>query len=358
MDVFHTMKVVFFVIFITLYGVCSAAKDPSTVINAIYQFGDSVSDTGNTFHEAPGVGCSKAPYGVTYFGHPTGRCSDGLLIVDYLTQAFKLPFLKPYLDKSNNVSNGVNFAVAGSTALDLKSLAKKNITAVGTPSSLPVQLDWFKSHLATLCSNHSECKQKLENSLFIVGTTGGNDYNSAGLAGLQDFQNLMLDIVNSIREVVKKLISLGATRIVVPGSFPVGCIPAVQNGANKNDATLFDEFGCVKSSNDFSALHNDKLRRAIETLQHYPDVKLVYGDYFSPFLSILKNATSLGFDKNSLFEACCSMCGSPGGRVCPNPKSRVSWDGLHLTEHAYQVVAIDLLKQIEWICTPSAISKQ
>ncbi|KAL9228402.1 hypothetical protein vseg_003988 [Gypsophila vaccaria] len=358
MDVFQTFLAVLVTLLFSFYVInVVEAINKSTLINAIYQFGDSVSDTGNTLKEAPGVGCCKPPYGESFLGHPTGRCSDGLLIVDHLSKAFKLPFLTPYLDKSGDLSHGVNFAVAGATALDIETLAKRNITAVGTRSSLPVQLSWFKSHLATLCSKHSECKQKLQNALFVVGGIGGNDYNSAGLAGqnMQDFRNLMPVIVNTISNVVEELISLGATRIVVPGSFPVGCIPVVQNGFNKKDPTLYDEFGCVKSWNDFSALNNNQLERAITTLQHrHPMVKLIYGDYFSPFQSILRNPTPLGFDKNSLFEACCSMCGSAGGKACPSPKSRVSWDGIHFTEHAYQVISEDLLKQIKAL-TSSAL---
>jgi hypothetical protein len=54
--------------------------------NAIYNFGDSISDTGNLCTG----GCpswltnGQPPYGNTYFGRPTGRCSDGRVFVDFL----------------------------------------------------------------------------------------------------------------------------------------------------------------------------------------------------------------------------------------------------------------------------------
>ena len=52
----------------------------------IYQLGDSISDTGNLIRESP-IGAStafaKLPYGETFFKNATGRCSNGLLLIDY-----------------------------------------------------------------------------------------------------------------------------------------------------------------------------------------------------------------------------------------------------------------------------------
>jgi len=55
-------------------------------IEAIYQFGDSLADTGNLIRENPNGAHSnyaRLPYGISFFHHPTGRCSDGLLMIDY-----------------------------------------------------------------------------------------------------------------------------------------------------------------------------------------------------------------------------------------------------------------------------------
>ena len=52
----------------------------------IYQLGDSISDTGNLIRETP-IGAltpfAKLPYGETFFNNATGRCSNGLLMIDY-----------------------------------------------------------------------------------------------------------------------------------------------------------------------------------------------------------------------------------------------------------------------------------
>ena len=73
-------------------------------IQAIYQFGDSISDTGNLIREGSNGANSpfaKLPYGQTYFHIPTGRCSDGLLIIDYFGTSIYLIYscwLMAYLD--------------------------------------------------------------------------------------------------------------------------------------------------------------------------------------------------------------------------------------------------------------------
>lgn len=55
-------------------------------IEAIYQFGDSISDTGNQIRNNPVLDyAARLPYGQTYFhDKPTGRWSDGLLMIDYI----------------------------------------------------------------------------------------------------------------------------------------------------------------------------------------------------------------------------------------------------------------------------------
>ncbi|KAJ4752349.1 GDSL esterase/lipase [Rhynchospora pubera] len=88
----------------------------------IFCFGDSISDTGNylksigdRYHPV-----GSLPYGETYFGRPTGRYSDGRIILDFIAQAYGLPFIPPYLsgNTTKDFPHGVNFAVGGATALN------------------------------------------------------------------------------------------------------------------------------------------------------------------------------------------------------------------------------------------------
>ncbi|MED6213348.1 hypothetical protein PIB30_092191 [Stylosanthes scabra] len=57
---------------------------------AIYSFGDSLADAGNLLYDTENLTAAHnssslhLPYGETYFQNPTGRFSDGRLIVDFI----------------------------------------------------------------------------------------------------------------------------------------------------------------------------------------------------------------------------------------------------------------------------------
>ncbi|KAJ9162968.1 hypothetical protein P3X46_022695 [Hevea brasiliensis] len=51
---------------------------------AIYNLGDSISNTSNLIQEDPDSVFSRLPYGQNLFNNPMGRCSNGLLIIDFI----------------------------------------------------------------------------------------------------------------------------------------------------------------------------------------------------------------------------------------------------------------------------------
>lgn len=74
----------------------------------------------------------------------------------FAAEAYGLPLLPPYLSlaKGAKIEHGVNFAVAGATALDAKFFYDRKMGQfLWTNDSLSVQLGWFKSLKSTLCSN-------------------------------------------------------------------------------------------------------------------------------------------------------------------------------------------------------------
>ncbi|XP_010683532.2 acetylajmalan esterase [Beta vulgaris subsp. vulgaris] len=330
---------------------------------AIYQFGDSLSDTGNLIREPYGArtAFARLPYGRTFFHRPTGRCSDGLLMVDYFAMYFHLPLLNPYLARRSDFSNGANFAVAGATALDPAALAARNVSLPLTRSTLARQIRWFKYLLHSTLSNPREIKEKLQKSLVMMGEIGGNDYNFAFFQGrtMHEVYKLVPYVVQAIKAAVQEVIKLGATNIVVPGNFPIGCVPLYLVGFPSKYASKYDEFQCLKDYNDFSKFHNELLIKTIQELQQeHPGVAIAYGDYYSALMWVITHAPRLGFEVDGSKRACCALgnnpynydprrgCGSPGVPVCQDPSKTVNWDGIHMTQEGNKNVARWLLRNI------------
>ena len=57
--------------------------------HALFNFGDSLADAGNLIQNGTPefLATARLPYGQTYFGKATGRCSDGRLVIDHLGTA-------------------------------------------------------------------------------------------------------------------------------------------------------------------------------------------------------------------------------------------------------------------------------
>ncbi|XP_066341875.1 GDSL esterase/lipase At5g03980-like [Miscanthus floridulus] len=154
-----------------------------------------------------------------------------------------------------------------------------------------------------------------------------------------------------------EVIELGATQIIIPGNFPIGCSPSYLSLFSVSGAGDLDDRGCLKSYNAFAQHHNELLQAAIDGLRKAnTDVSIVYADYYGAFMHLLDHASLLGFDQGALLQACCGaggaynfhmnmMCGAAGTSVCADPARRVSWDGIHLTQQAYRAIALSLLME-------------
>ncbi|PWA79878.1 Lipase, GDSL [Artemisia annua] len=128
---------------------------------SIISFGDSLADTGNAkqlaIFENVELHFMFFPYGETYFHNPTGRCSNGRLIVDFVAESLGLPFIPPYVGGDGNAidfGQGLNYAVASATALEA-SFHEARGYSVPTNASLRVQLEWFKQSLSSMCATLS-----------------------------------------------------------------------------------------------------------------------------------------------------------------------------------------------------------
>ncbi|XP_049394056.1 GDSL esterase/lipase At1g28590-like [Solanum stenotomum] len=333
---------------------------------SIISFGDSLADTGNLIRLSKSnkiVASSVLPYGETFFHHPTGRFSDGRLVIDFIAEGMGFPLVPPYvgvmknMSRSKNSLRGVNFAVAGATAVDISYLEKRGIKNPATNVSLGTQLEWFKQMLPILCDSPTSCKEFLENSLFLMGEIGGNDYNhpfSQGKSG-EDVQSFVPAVISAIGLAINELIELGAQTLIVPGNLPIGCSASyltIFKNSNKEDYD--DSTGCINWLNDFAEYHNQLLQQEIHKLREiHPHANIIYADYYNAAMQIYKSPKKFGF--TSTIVACCGgggpynydskrPCGSPSSNYCDTPSSYVSWDGVHLTEAAYKLIAKGLLQ--------------
>nr|GMD53635.1 acetylajmalan esterase-like [Ipomoea batatas]GMD58482.1 acetylajmalan esterase-like [Ipomoea batatas]GME20286.1 acetylajmalan esterase-like [Ipomoea batatas]GME21298.1 acetylajmalan esterase-like [Ipomoea batatas] len=363
----ETAPYTYLALFISLFPFLYASASPSSLCSFkyIYQFGDSLADTGNliripgalsTFH------ADRLPYGQSFFHRPTGRYSNGRLIIDYTAAALHLPLTPPYLDFNASFTHGANFAVAGATALDQAFFVGKNISIPSFRPPISGQLRWFQSHLNSTCHARSKCvRRRLRDAFFVFGAFGGNDYYNAVFRGksVEEVRTYVPDIVNAVILGIKRVVGLGAKRVVVPGTYPSGCLPVYLTAFGTSDPKAYDDLGCLKKFNEYSFYYNSHLRKAVSVLgeELSGDAVIVYADYYGALRSVLRRGSSLGFEKESLLKACCGTggkynfdskktCGSEGVPVCSKPDRFVSWDGTHLTEQANRLVSQLVIDQV------------
>ncbi|GAY51390.1 hypothetical protein WN943_017556 [Citrus x changshan-huyou] len=355
--------------FITLGVVMMAMlcgiSDSKCEFEAIFNFGDSNSDTGGFWAAFP---AQSGPFGMTYFKRPAGRASDGRLIVDFLAQALGLPFLSPYLQSiGSDYRHGANYATLASTVL----LPNTSLFVTGiSPFSLAIQLNQMKEFKARVDEFHSSCTSgstKLP-SPDIFGKSlytfyiGQNDFTSnlaaIGIGGVKQF---LPQVVSQIAGTVEELYALGGRTFLVLNLAPIGCYPAflVQLPHSSSD---LDAYGCMISYNNAVLDYNNMLKEALaQTRRNLPNASLICVDTHSVLLELFQNPTSHGLKYGT--QACCGhgdgaynfdakvFCGNTkvinGSTVtataCSDPQDYVSWDGIHATEAANKLTTWAIL---------------
>ncbi|CAL9123946.1 unnamed protein product [Musa textilis] len=344
-----------------LLAICLASLNVMLVAgcySAIFSFGDSLADTGNRLHSHRFDPVGRFPYGETFFHHPTGRYSDGRVMLDFIAQAIALPMVRPYLAGTRDGEDfryGANFAVGGATALDNEFFRSKGMEVSWTNDSLSVQLEWFKHLLPSLCSTN--CRDLMGESLFSVGEIGGNDYNHAFFQGrgVDEIKTFVPGVVSAIGSAIEELIKLGARTMIVPGNFPIGCVAVYLTMFQSDRREDYESgTGCIEWLNQFSMYHNRLLLDELSQLRRrYPQATIIYANYYEAAMAIVRSPREYGFVGKFPLAACCggggpynynhsTKCGKDAG-VCGSPSSQISWDGIHLTEAAYKAIARGLL---------------
>ncbi|KAG8075597.1 hypothetical protein GUJ93_ZPchr0006g42055 [Zizania palustris] len=280
---------------------CSAATGSKKSYEAIFSFGDSLSDAGNLIVDGvpKSLTTARAPYGMTFFGRPTGRCSNGRLVVDFLAEHFGLPLPPASQAHGEDFKKGANFAITGATALEYSFFKAHGIDQrIWNTGSINTQIGWLENMKPSLCSSDKECKDYFGKSLFVVGEFGGNDYNAPLFSGVafSEVKTYVPLVAKAIANGVEKLIELGAKDLLVPGVLPIGCFPlylTLYNTSNKADYNA--RTGCLRRYNRLAFHHNRELKQQLDELQKkYPETKVMYGDYFKAAMQFVVSPGNFG----------------------------------------------------------------
>lgn len=334
------------------------------VFKAIFNFGDSNSDTGGFYAAFPS---ERLPYGMTYFNKPVGRATDGRVIVDFLAQALGLPFLSPYLQSiGSDFRHGANFATLASTVR----LPQTSLFVTGvSPFCLAIQLNQLKQFKAKVDELHSSGKKANLPPPNIFGKSvytfyiGQNDFTgNLPYIGIDGVKKYLPEVVSQIASTIKEIYALGGRSFLVFNLAPIGCYPAFLVELPHNSSDI-DSFGCMISYNNAVVEYNAMLEEALrQTRREIGDAaNVVYTDIHSVMLELFQHPTSHGLKHGT--RACCGYgggahnfeprvyCGNTkliNGRnlsalACRDPYNYVSWDGIHATDAANQIVAHAIL---------------
>ncbi|XP_024525422.1 GDSL esterase/lipase At4g01130 [Selaginella moellendorffii] len=326
--------------------------------SAVFWFGDSFADTGNAQAASPFISAAEyLPYGMTHFGKPSNRYSDGRLVTDFFAQAFRHKSSPgPILQSLNsNYEHGIVFAVSGATALN---------TSYVVPFYLPVQVDQYLRFVKDAYGkphHHHDRKTKLPRklrSVLHVVVVGTNDIFGAYIRKLMDPGNVTVvivpQVVQAISHAIQTLSDSGASQILVLNSFPHGCMPLILSVFGDLPK---DSRGCLSPLNEVAEAFNRSLYKLVQDLSSkLKNTLLLYADAFKFTLDVMDRPTDFGFRNETKTSACCGTGGAynfNSTKLCGKdfqpesttlkPSEFVSWDGIHFTEAFYEHLSKALL---------------
>eukprot|EP00257_Ricinus_communis_P026123 XP_025013537.1 GDSL esterase/lipase At5g14450 isoform X2 [Ricinus communis] len=320
---------------------------PPCEFPAIYNFGDSNSDTGGISAAFEPI---RAPYGEAFFHKPAA-------------ERLKLPYLSAYLNSiGTNYRHGANFATGGST------IRRQNETIYEygiSPFALDmqiVQFDQFKSRTADLYNQvkgtpEAEKLPRPEEFAKALYTfdIGQNDL-SVGFRKMSfdQLRAAMPDIINQLATAVQHIYQQGGRAFWIHNTGPIGCLPVNLFYVSNPPPGYLDELGCVKAQNEMAVEFNSKLKERVTRLRaELPEAAITYVDVHAAKYELIRDAKTLGLADP--LKVCCGYhvkfdhiwCGNKGvvnntdvyGAPCKDPSVFVSWDGVHYSQFANQWVA-------------------
>ncbi|XP_050224387.1 GDSL esterase/lipase At5g33370-like [Mercurialis annua] len=310
---------------------------------AFFVFGDSLVDTGNNNYLATTARADAYPYGIDFPTHrATGRFSNGLNIPDIISERIGsepvLPYLSPDLT-GQKLLNGANFASAGIGILNDTGIQFLNIIRMYR------QFQYFQEYQRRVRAliGASQTKRLVKGSLVLI-TVGGNDFvnnyylvpssNRSRQFALPDYVRFL---ISEFKKLLTELYKLGARRVVVTGTGPLGCVPAelAMRGANG---------GCSTELQRAASLFNPQLVQMLRGLnKKFRKNVFIGANTQQMHMDFVNNPQAYGFTTSKV--ACCGqgpynglgLC-TPASNLCPNRDLYAFWDAFHPSEKANRLI--------------------
>ncbi|KAK9733847.1 hypothetical protein RND81_04G096500 [Saponaria officinalis] len=317
---------------------------------AFFVFGDSLVDNGNNNFLATTARADAPPYGIDSASRrPSGRFSNGKNIPDIICERMGIEELLPYLSPEltgQRLLVGANFASAGVGVLNDTGYQFLNIIR---PYK---QLKYFQQYQRRLAMIIGEEQTRSRvNSAVVLITLGGNDFvnnyylTPINLRRLQ-FPNIadyVPFVVSEYRKVLVSLYNLGARRVLVTGTGPIGCVPGeLASQASLNGA-------CAPQPQYAASLFNPQLTRMLQNLNNQIGSNVFVATNTGGMLEgFIGNPRAFGFVTSKM--ACCGqgpyngvgLC-TVASNLCPDRNVYVFWDAFHPTERANRFIVQQMM---------------
>ncbi|CAO2164816.1 unnamed protein product [Urochloa humidicola] len=330
---------------LVLIQVACQQPPPTPPPRAFFVFGDSLVDSGNNNYLATTARADSPPYGLDYYPthRATGRFSNGRnvpdIISEYLGAEPVLPYLSPHLD-GDKMMRGANFASAGVGILNDTGIQFANIIRIEK------QLRYFEQYQSRLRRLVGDAAVgRLVNGALVLITLGGNDFiNNYYLVPFSarsremSLPDYVRYLVAEYAKVLRQLHALGARRVLVTGSGPLGCAPAelALRGSRAGE--------CDAELQRAAALYNPQLVDMIRGLNADlgADVFVAVNAH-RMHMDFIADPAAYGFVTSKV--ACCGqgpyngvgLC-TAASSVCPDRSLYVFWDNFHPTEKANRII--------------------
>ncbi|HEY9725579.1 MAG TPA: SGNH/GDSL hydrolase family protein [Chroococcales cyanobacterium] len=283
-----------------LFCVLSPLKALAASFSSMYVFGDSLSDTGNTFN------VSKALTGTGYPQPPyfEGHLSNGPNWVDYLAEDLGLnPVPVTTIAPGVLPTEGINFAFAGATT--------------GTDNTVDPRLPALQQEITAFQGLLAQTAQPADpNALYIVWA-GANDYLPTQSTTFTPFTTPGPSISN-LSFALNTLVQAGAKNLMVVNLPNLGELPLTRNTP------------ISQGLNSLAQAHNAQLTTLTQSLGS--DVNVTSVDVNTLFTNAINNPAQFGF--TNVTDPCFNNI-----TVCNSPNQYLFWDGIHPTTATHQFIA-------------------